>query len=751
MKKLLVLLFSISLAFSTGVTNWILDNPDGFHAPLTTTLVPERGGAEPTFTRASVASFIDCDGYVVTVNSGEPRFVGAKRVVNEIDESEDFSGFHLVDVTITANNILAPDGTLTATHYIQDDGVPGAGVIVKTDSFESPVILSGYFKKAELNWCALYTRPTVGKTWFDLENGVVGTVSNEHSNATITDVGDGWYRCSVLVLTANITRQGVYLAENDNDIYITTPETGIYMWGMQLEKASTGQTLPSEYVSNGVLSSPYHGAMVDGVGYFDTDRDGADIKQEPTELVTNGGFDADNSWEIEGAWVIENGYAVGNGATAGSQYLGQDFGAVTGRFYILSYEVLENSLEGGTGLLLSGTGIFDTQSIAQTVGKHSITLEATREDEVEDLRFLVSLSNDSGTVKIDNVSITAVDDTEFLKGVLIEGEMANKCTYSESFNSGDWGNIDCTYNFVSVESPLGDTSVLVTATANGSVLFYNNKTFSFTSGDYYTNSIFAKAGNSNYISITFTATAFAGGYAIYNLANGSIDTETQGSATIEPLIDGWYRCSFTAQANDTQDGARIIINPSYSGAARYTSVSGNSVYVIGAQFEESPFATSYIKTVASAVTRNSDVLSYLSEGLIDVTKGSMSTEFTTEWTDEALPVSSARFFDAIRYWLIDGASRGELLNDGTTSSPPQIITGNTTLQKVGCSWGDSYKNTLLNGVAGEDDSFDGNVGFSSTFALGNRTAGDRALFGTLKNFKIWKRKLPNNLMIGETE
>ncbi len=41
--------------------------------------------------------------------------------------------------------------------------------------------------------------------------------------------------------------------------------------------------------------------------------------------------------------------------------------------------------------------------------------------------------------------------------------------------------------------------------------------------------------------------------------------------------------------------------------------------------------------------------------------------------------------------------------------------------------------------------------FRLLFALGNRTAGDRALFGTLKNFKIWKRKLPNNLMIGETE
>lgn len=39
----------------------------------------------------------------------------------------------------------------------------------------------------------------------------------------------------------------------------------------------TDQTTPSEYVSVGVLSAPYHGAGVDGVAYFDTDLSGNPI------------------------------------------------------------------------------------------------------------------------------------------------------------------------------------------------------------------------------------------------------------------------------------------------------------------------------------------------------------------------------------------------------------------------------------------------------------------------------------------
>jgi hypothetical protein len=43
------------------------------------------------------------------------------------------------------------------------------------------------------------------------------------------------------------------------------------------------------------------------------------------------------------------------------------------------------------------------------------------------------------------------------------------------------------------------------------------------------------------------------------------------------------------------------------------------------------------------------------------------------------------------------------------------------------------------------------MNFSDTIYLGARSAGEYSLNGTIKNLKIWTRKIPNNLMTGETK
>ena len=62
--------------------------------------------------------------------------------------------------------------------------------------------------------------------------------------------------------------------------YIGTGKT-ILATALQIENI-TGQSisLPAEYVSTNVLSSPFHGAMVDGVKYFDTDLSGNQLSPD---------------------------------------------------------------------------------------------------------------------------------------------------------------------------------------------------------------------------------------------------------------------------------------------------------------------------------------------------------------------------------------------------------------------------------------------------------------------------------------
>mgnify|MGYP003634011327 CR=1 FL=1 len=62
-------------------------------------------GTDPTFTRATAATFEDFEGLIKTVESSEPRFQGARRVENLQPYSEDFTK----EIKTTAGN------TATAT------------------------------------------------------------------------------------------------------------------------------------------------------------------------------------------------------------------------------------------------------------------------------------------------------------------------------------------------------------------------------------------------------------------------------------------------------------------------------------------------------------------------------------------------------------------------------------------------------------------------------------------------------------
>ena len=80
--------------------------------------------------------------------------------------------------------------------------------------------------------------------WFDLSAGTVGTVVSGYT-ATIEDVGNGWYRCSVSGVTLTNRYLTFGVADADNSTTVTKSGTdGILLWGAQAETGST----PSSYI-----------------------------------------------------------------------------------------------------------------------------------------------------------------------------------------------------------------------------------------------------------------------------------------------------------------------------------------------------------------------------------------------------------------------------------------------------------------------------------------------------------------------
>jgi len=171
---------------------------------------------------------------------------------NLVTYSEDFSqwtGFS------DPNEILAPDGTLTATKARDNNQGTSAAVQLNepvTVSTSTTYTYSVFGKKGQLNWMALgvinFTTPSNARVWFDLDNGVVGTEGPALSGA-IEEYPNGWYRCSVTFTTDAADTSGqlyIYLCEDDGQFTNTNRDgtSDLYVWGAQLEVGS----FPTSYI-----------------------------------------------------------------------------------------------------------------------------------------------------------------------------------------------------------------------------------------------------------------------------------------------------------------------------------------------------------------------------------------------------------------------------------------------------------------------------------------------------------------------
>jgi hypothetical protein len=211
-----------------------------------------------TFSRASTGTFVGSNGLIQTAASGVPRFdhngatgeslglLVEEARTNLLTYSEQFNDVAWVKdgTVVTANSIVAPDGTLTGDKLIET----ATTAVHRTYSERfvailTPYTTSVYAKAGERSWVSL-AGITNTRVWFNLATGTVGT--NGGLTASIQAVGNGWYRCSVTQTTTSIFGYldvGVGTADNTNS-YAGDGISGIYIWGAQLEAGS----FPTSYI-----------------------------------------------------------------------------------------------------------------------------------------------------------------------------------------------------------------------------------------------------------------------------------------------------------------------------------------------------------------------------------------------------------------------------------------------------------------------------------------------------------------------
>jgi hypothetical protein len=258
-----------------------------------------------TFTRGSTGTY--WDGKTTT-----------KAEENLAERSNSFTSAYWskIDVTVT-EGATAPDGSTTATTLqsaVSSDPTQAVYHLM------SPVpqigaSLSVYAKEGTTEFFSLQAATSNPNALFNLNTGAV--LASTGCTATITSVGNGWYRCAL----ENLTVAGNYIMMSPVGSDIGTGDAwgnndaqagdNVLIWGVQLENRSS----PTAYTATGgspiVKYQPTLQTAASGEARFDHDpvtgeSKGLLIEEARTNNLTYSEQIDNSDWTKSGAYVTAN-------------------------------------------------------------------------------------------------------------------------------------------------------------------------------------------------------------------------------------------------------------------------------------------------------------------------------------------------------------------------------------------------------------------------------------------------------------
>lgn len=309
------------------------------------------------------SSYIPTTSATVTRAADEMSIVDRPIIedrTNFLTYSEQFDNFTKQYATVSTNSIIAPNGTLTADKIIEDATTSNKEVLQSglTVTAGIPYTVSVYAKAAErtafrIGLLTSYFSGAITNAVFQLSTGTTAGISGGYTSQTITNVGNGWYRCTATFVTT-VTGSGLNLyftlTNGTAPGYAGDGTSGIYLWGAQLE-AGTSAT---EYIPTGASAVTI---------------------PAPTRTISDNKF---SSWynQANGAFVISSDTfkAENTANTTYSRIFNLSDGTTDGR-YTLFYNTT-----GGVSMSATGAGFVASDSdsgvASKTVQKVGVNIQA---------------------------------------------------------------------------------------------------------------------------------------------------------------------------------------------------------------------------------------------------------------------------------------------------------------------------------------------------------------------------------------
>jgi len=382
--------------------------PSGYKDQKVYSVKPIDGSGDLTFSRASSATRVNSSLLVEKVRTNLFTY----------SEQLDNAAWTKAVTTITANAIVAPDGTTTADKMADSDTTTAARYTYQPPASSGTIYTSsGYFKKGEYNFVTLHAFGINGAV-FNLDTGV--KVSQSGGVGSIESVGNGWYRCSFAFTAGG---GSVFFSQSPagNISYAGTTGSGIYAWGLQVE---TGD-IATDYIAT--TSSAVSVGPVSGLPRLDYSGGAScpSLLLEPQTTALNTNSEVLSNWTQVRATISSNaitspdGYQNADGIVASTanddHFISQNI-AVTAIPYTFSAFVKKGS-KNWVRLWETSTNVsvdfnLETGATGTTVG--SVTSKGTQDYGNGWLRCYITYTATAGTNAFRVYAMEADNDKTFI-------------------------------------------------------------------------------------------------------------------------------------------------------------------------------------------------------------------------------------------------------------------------------------------------------------------------------------------------
>lgn len=675
--------------------------------PLRTDDALDVGAGTPTVIRASSAyNLAKNAGAITAVSHNTGRWEVNDRNLIAVAAREGFDDAFWVKsgatITTDSADVYAPNHTPTADKMVEGTG-SGEHREYNNDlsglADDTEYALSVYLKAGTRSAFVLGMKTKAGNypyAVFDLDSGVVAATGNTgYVASAITDVGGGWYRCSLVVdIESGTATPTVYLYMANAATYAGRSYQGdgksyLYLWGAQLEQAvNSAATVYARFAKPMRLMEPkaantFAPENLDWSAWSQTYAAFAAGQTDPS-----GGTEAAKLTDLAGdtnnyATCVNDGLADGTaqsrtvtayfkrgaGTTGNHAFLGD--GAHT-NWYRARFSLITGRVVDETNCSAKVTPVGDWFRVEVTY-----TLLAG-ESSVNRCTVAVGLGTEwSYLYTADGsylyVAWIQIEESEFGTSYI---PPYNHFGHSEDLTDADWTPTNLTAaasgDYDPPDEVAGVTVHKLTDTSDGAVASHILNQFGSISAGQQLQRFYVRQGTKTTTQISlYNATDGVVAKAVVDLTDGSTSSVTGTVDVDEISAGGWYRVTMYGTGTAASDTYIFI------GSAGYTGDGTGTIYVCAPQAEQGvASARDYWPTEDNAY-RAADELKWPISGNFDQDKGTAVLGWVPKMdeadiaADEGL-LSVQNAVSSLLYWDQSTGLLGS--HDGTTEANSGALT-----------------------------------------------------------------------------